>query len=126
MRRLLRTLFANHWPALALAVGLVVAVAIPYSWLEVGVIAVVHIGLVPAVAYPLLWHLRATWHDSRIGRALMHKAVALAALFVVSVANVWLPGAWWAPVYAVTVTAVTWTLWRQFAVLRSVLREREE
>ena len=95
-------------------------------WLELYVITVVHLGLIPAVAYPLRWRLARTgWRESKVGRALMRKAEALALLFVVSVLNVWLPGAWWAPVYAVTVTYVVVTLWRQYRVLHSVLRERD-
>lgn len=94
------------------------------KWLELYVVAIVHLGLIPAVAYPLHWRLaRTPWHRSRVGRALMRKAEALALLYVVSVANVWLPGRWWAPVYALTVTYVSATLWRQYLVLRAVLRE---
>lgn len=97
------------------------------DWLRWYVIAVVHLGLIPAVLYPLQWRLaRTPWRESRVGRALMRKAEALGLLFVVSVANVWLPGRWWAPVYALAVTYVAITLWRQYLVLRTVLREQDD
>lgn len=91
--------------------------------LELYVVAVVHLGLIPAVGYPLAWHIKGTWRDNRVGRALMHKAIALAALFVVSVLSLWVTGLWFAIPYALTVTAVVWTMFRQFVVLLSVLRE---
>lgn len=93
-------------------------------WLELYVVAVVHLGTIPAVLYPLHWRIaRPRWSGSRVGRALMRKAEALAVLFVVSVLNVWMPGEWWAPTYAATVTWVVYTITRQYLVLRSVLRE---
>jgi len=111
--------------ALTLAGGLYLAAVVPYHWLELFVVAIVHLGLIPAVAYPVHWRLNRTpWRESKVGRALMRKAEALALLFIVSVLNVWLPGVWWAPVYAITVTYVVVTLWRQYLVLRTVLRER--
>lgn len=96
------------------------------KWLELYAITIVHLGTIPAVGYPLLWRLRGgDWHKSRVGRALMRKAEALAVLFVVSIVNVWVPGAWFVWVYCAALTWVVWTLTRQFVVLLSVLRERE-
>lgn len=94
------------------------------SALDWYVVAAVHLGLIPAVLYPLHWRWhRGGWERSRVGRALMRKAEALALLFAVAVAGVWLPGRWYAPVYAAAVTWVSVTLWRQYLVLRAVLRE---
>lgn len=92
-------------------------------WLEWYVVALIHLGTIPAVGYPLVWRWRGTWSHSRVGRALMRKAEALGLLFVVSLANVWVPGVWWAYTYALVVTWVVVTLFRQFWVLLSVLRD---
>lgn len=93
------------------------------KWLTLYVVVIVHLGLIPAVAYPLLYHLYANWRGSRVGRALMFKALALAGLFVVSVAGFWLPWQWLQWVYAAVVTAVTLALSRQVFVLVSVFRD---
>lgn len=94
------------------------------EWLEMYVVVVVHVGIIPAVGYPLVWRWRGTWSHSRVGRALMRKAEALGILFVVSILNVWVPGVWWSYTYAVAVTWVVVTLYRQFGVLLLVLREQ--
>lgn len=95
------------------------------STLDLYVVVIVHLGSIPAVAYPILYGRWADWRSSRVGRALMWKAVSLAALFVVSVANFWLPA--WGPFllypYALVVTAVTVALTRQVIVLIAVFRE---
>lgn len=91
------------------------------KYLELYVVTIIHLGAIPAVLYPLVWHMRGKWRANRIGRALMHKAQALAVLFIISVAGIWIGhGTWWALVYAVTLTWVVWALWRQFVVLVQV------
>lgn len=94
------------------------------KWLELFVTVVVVLGTIPAVGYPLAWGLRGTWRGSPVGRALMFHAISMAALFLVSVLNLVLPGAWFLYVYTVTVTAVVATLFWQFVVLLSEQRKQ--
>lgn len=96
------------------------------KWLELWVTVMVVAGTIPAVGYPLAWGLRGTWRGTPVGRALMFHAASLAALFVVSVANLVLPGAWFLYVYTLTVTAVVVALFYQFGVLLSEQRKERK
>lgn len=93
------------------------------KYLEWVAIALIHIGCFPAVAYPIAWAWRGTWHENRVGRALMWKAASLGALYFISVLGVWFPGDWWLYPYVATLAVVTFALWRQLWVLLSVQRE---
>lgn len=79
-------------------------------------VIVVHIGMVFAVLYP--WeYRRSPWRSSESGPALMFKAVALAALFVVSVVGFWWPFPGYDYIYAAVVTAVVVGIIQQRAVM---------
>lgn len=94
------------------------------KYLELYLVVLIHLGTIPAVGYPVAWALRGTFRASKVGRALMFKAVSLASLFVTTVLGVWFDHPqWWYWLYTAVVTFVTVALWRQFLVLLVVLRE---
>jgi hypothetical protein len=87
------------------------------SPVELYTVVVVHIGMVYAVLYP--WDYRKSpWRSTESGPALMFKAVALAALFVVGVVGFWWPFPGYDVIYAVVVTAVVVGIIQQRAVMR--------
>lgn len=96
------------------------------SALDLYVAAMFHLGLIPAVAYPLLYNRWAKWRDNRVGRALMWKARALAALFAVSVFTYWWVWPFLQALYAAVLTGVTVALYRQVTVLVAVFRQKGE
>ena len=94
----------------------------PPQWLEVYIVAVVHIGTV-IVFGAVIDYNRSRWTATEVGKAQMTKWLSLLALFVLSVANYWWPfGAafWW--IYAVVLTVVDAALLWQWAVMRRVQR----
>jgi hypothetical protein len=88
-------------------------------------LVVVHIGTVFAVLYPLEYR-KSPWRSSESGPALMFKAVALAALFVVSVVGFWWPFPGYDLIYAVVVTAVVVGIIQQRAVMRRLQHRSRE
>lgn len=89
--------------------------------IEVYIVAVVHVGLVVAIAYPS-FYLRSPWRSTEVGRALMTKGVALATLFAVSVVGYWWPFPGYLYFYAAAVTGVVGAMAYQFAVMRRLQR----
>lgn len=91
------------------------------SPIELYTVVVVHIGMIFAVLYP--WdYRRSPWRSSESGPALMFKAVALAALFVVGVIGFWWPFPGYDYIYAAVVTAVVAGIAWQRHVMRSLQR----
>ena len=91
------------------------------SPVEVYVVAVVHIGLLISLAYPWFYR-RSPWRSTEVGKALMTKGVALAALFLVSVVGFWWPLPGFEYIYAASVTAVVAAMAYQFRVMRRLQR----
>lgn len=91
------------------------------SVIEIYVVAVVHLGLVPALLYP--WHYRRSpWRQSAVGRALMTKGLAVAALFAVGVVGFWWPFPGYQFIYAGVVTFVVAAIAYQYRVMRELQR----
>ena len=91
------------------------------SPIEIYLVVVVHLGLLPAVGFPVFYS-RSPWrHD--VGKALMLKGCALAALFVVTVLGYWWPIPGFIYVNAAVVTLVVTGITYQFAVMRRLQRE---
>jgi hypothetical protein len=75
-------------------------------------IYVIYYGALVANAYPILYAIRSPWRSSNVGRALMTKAVAIAALFDISIVNLWwapYPGYRWVYLAVVTFVAIAIT-----------------
>lgn len=85
--------------------------------IDVYTIAVVHIGLLPVNAFPLFYR-RSPWRSTDVGKALMLKGCALAALFDLGVIGFWWMFPGYLYVYAAVVTAVVVAIAYQFAVMR--------
>lgn len=97
------------------------------TWLEVWIVAVVHVGAVAACAYPVLYAHYADWRKHRVGRVLMFKARVLAALYAVSVLNFWWPFPGFYYIYAVVLTLLALALTRQtVALVRMFYRGRND
>lgn len=89
------------------------------SWVEVYLLAVVHIGTIPAVGFPLFYR-RSPWRSTEVGKALMLKGASLAALFVLSIIGFWWPFPGYAYIHAAITTLVVVGITYQFAVMRSL------
>lgn len=96
--------------------------------LDVYAVVIVHVGAIPAVLFPI-FYARSPWQRSAVGRALMTKGIAMAALFVATIANFWFgdfPGFEW--LRPIIFTAVVIGITYQFAVMTSLQhdgRDRE-
>ena len=91
------------------------------KWLDLYIIAVVHVGLIPALAYPL-FYARSPWRSTEVGKALMFKGASLGALFLLAVVGHWWPFPGYDLIYAVAVTGVVAAMSYQFVVLRQQQR----
>lgn len=85
--------------------------------LEIYVVAIVHFGAVVATLFPL-YYSRSPWRSTDVGRALMVKGTAVAALFDVSVLGYWWPYPAGGYVNAAVITAVVVGVTWQFLVMR--------
>ena len=92
------------------------------SWVEIYVIAIVHVGMVAAVGYPLDYS-RQPWRRSYTGRALMFKGSSLGALFALAVLGFWWPFPGYDYIYAGVVTLVVGSMFWQWWVLRRLRRD---
>ena len=94
--------------------------------IEVYVVVIVHLGAIPANLFPAFYS-RSPWRSTAVGKALMLKGCALAALFDVSIAAYWCPWPGFAYFNAAAVTAVSLGIGYQFAVMRRLqIRGRDE
>lgn len=91
------------------------------SAIEVYTLVVVHVGLIPAVGFPLFYR-RSPWRSTEVGKALMLKGAALAALFVVSIVGFWWPFPGYDYIYAAMLTLVVLGITYQFLVMRKLQR----
>lgn len=91
------------------------------SVLEYYMVVIVHVGLVPAVLFPLFYR-RSPWRSTEVGKALMLKGVALAMLFSLAVAGFWWPFPGYDYLYAGVLSLVVVGITYQFLVLRKLQR----
>lgn len=74
-------------------------------------------GAIPAFIFPVLYHLRARWWETRYGRHLMAFAVVMAALYSVILIAILVPGArtaeWFYGYRLLVYVGIAWLLWRQ-------------
>ena len=87
------------------------------SAIELYLVVVVHLGVAPAVAFPL-YYRRSSWRSSEVGKALMLKGAAIAALFSLAVLGFWWPFPGYDYAYAAVVTGVVVGITYQFLVMR--------
>ena len=87
------------------------------SAIEWYTVIVVHLTLIPANGFPLFYR-RTDWRSTDIGKALMLKGCALAALYDIGVAGYWLPFEGYPYAYAAVVTVVGLAIARQLYVMR--------
>ena len=85
-------------------------------------IFIAHIGILPAVAYPLVYR-GLPWKQTSTGRALMNHARANALLFTIPLLGYWWPFPGFSQIYAAIVTYLVWSIGYQLLVLRRVKRE---
>lgn len=93
------------------------------SWLELYGVVVIHLGTIPATLFPI-FYARSPWRSTDVGKALMFKGIAIAALFDATVANFWLgdfPG--FTYLRPVIFTAVVLGVTYQFLVMWSLQRK---
>jgi len=69
------------------------------------IVVVVHAGAIPATLFPLLYS-RSTWRSTDVGRALMFKGAAVAALFDIAIVHFWWNFPGYEYLYAAVVTSV--------------------
>lgn len=82
-------------------------------------VALVHVTLLPANAFPV-FYARSPWRSTDVGKALMLKGIALAALFDLGVLGYWWPFPGYAYLYAAVLTLVSVGITYQFLVMRSL------
>jgi hypothetical protein len=92
------------------------------SVLDLYVVAIVHLGAIPATLFPLFYS-RSPWQSTEVGKALMLKGCAVAALFDVGVLGFWWPFPGYALANALVVTFVVVGVTYQFAVMRRLQRQ---
>lgn len=88
---------------------------------EIYTVGLVHLTLIPANAFPLVYS-RSPWRSTDVGKALMLKGTALAALFDIGVLGFWWPFPGYAYLYAAILTLVSAGITYQFLVMRSLQR----
>jgi hypothetical protein len=88
---------------------------------EIYAVALVHLTLLPANAFPLVYS-RSPWRSTDVGKALMLKGVAIAAMFDLAVIGFWWPFPGYEYLYAAILTLVTTGISYQFLVMWSLQR----
>lgn len=89
------------------------------SALDLYLVVIVHVGMVPAIGFPL-YYRRSAWRSTNVGKALMFKGTALACLFTVAVVGFWWPFPGYRYIYALVVTGVVAGVTYQFLVMRGL------
>ena len=92
------------------------------SPLDIYLATIVHLGLIPAVGFPLFYS-RSPWRSTEVGKALMLKGTAIASLFTIAVVGFWWPFPGYGVLYAAVVTFVVVGITYQFLVMRSLQRK---
>lgn len=86
------------------------------SPIQVFIVVIVHLGALPATLFPLVYS-RSPWRSTDVGRALMLKGCAVAALFDIAVVHYWWNFPGFHCLYALVVTAVALGVTYQFIVM---------
>ena len=92
------------------------------------VVIAVHIFAIPALAYPLVYR-KSPWKSGPTGKALMHKARAVAALFAIGIIGFWWTHPGYYHLYALVITylgcAITYQFLRMLQ-LKKIARKTDE
>lgn len=92
------------------------------SAVDIYTLVIVHLAAIPATLFPLVYS-RSPWRSTDVGRALMLKGSALAALFDVSILGFWWPFPGYVWIYAALVTLVALGITYQFVVMFRLQRQ---
>lgn len=91
------------------------------SPIELYTVAIVHLTLIPVNLFPLAYS-RSPWRSTDVGKALMLKGSALAALYDLGVVGFWWPFGGYAYFYAAVITLVALGITYQCVVMLRLQR----